>query len=302
MNRQTERIRSGFVPPKCKSNVICIRTCSCHPTAQRSKLKPVAFVASRDLFALDRCAHYRNAFGIAGWGRITIGLYALFIEKWLEHFAPEQFLITRLEDYEKDPKAYMTRIFKFLDLPMPDDWEPILAKQHANANHNLLREPILPETEDLLRNFYLPFNRLLVALTKDDGYMWELPAGETLRKKQELEYADLANRPPLDPAKQLAIESHRRHDIDLGHLHNQHGIARHFEHDGLEDGELLDGNRDQRDRSIERRARLRGAIAAQDAVGVQVPPRDEEFISSLKTICPYRRVQTSMSGCEMVKS
>jgi len=27
--------------------------------------------------------------------------------QWLEHFSPEQFLIVRLEDYDKDPKAYM---------------------------------------------------------------------------------------------------------------------------------------------------------------------------------------------------
>ena len=50
----------------------------------------------------------------AGWGRLSIGLYAVYLEKWLEHFAPDQFLITRLEDYENDPKAYMQRLFVFL--------------------------------------------------------------------------------------------------------------------------------------------------------------------------------------------
>lgn len=38
---------------------------------------------------------------------MSIGLYFLFLEKWLEHFKPEQFLILRLEDYDLDPKAYM---------------------------------------------------------------------------------------------------------------------------------------------------------------------------------------------------
>ena len=36
-----------------------------------------------------------------------MGLYFLFLEKWLEHFPPERFLIMRLEDYDLDPKAYM---------------------------------------------------------------------------------------------------------------------------------------------------------------------------------------------------
>ena len=32
----------------------------------------------------------RCRFGVGGWGRICIGLYVLFIEKWLEHFTMDQ--------------------------------------------------------------------------------------------------------------------------------------------------------------------------------------------------------------------
>ena len=56
----------------------------------------------------------------AGWGRLSIGLYSLYLEKWLEHFAPDQFLITRLEDYERDPKAYMNRLFVFLGVQLDE--------------------------------------------------------------------------------------------------------------------------------------------------------------------------------------
>ena len=58
--------------------------------------------------------NYLYRFGLAGWGRLSISLYILHIEKWLEHFKPDQFLIMRLEDYEEDPKKYMERVFTFL--------------------------------------------------------------------------------------------------------------------------------------------------------------------------------------------
>ena len=62
------------------------------------------------------CAHNRHKFAIGGWGRMSISLYILFIEKWLEHFSIDQFLILRLEDYDDDPASYMRKVFKFLEL------------------------------------------------------------------------------------------------------------------------------------------------------------------------------------------
>jgi hypothetical protein len=121
---------------------------------------PVWFRASQ------MCAHDRYSFGQAGWGRLGIGLYVLFIEKWLEHFPPNQFLVLRLEDFKIDPQAYMEKVFSFLDLKEPDEhvWTSVLTEKHANAHHGD-REPLLAETEELLRDFYKPYNDLLAKLT-----------------------------------------------------------------------------------------------------------------------------------------
>jgi hypothetical protein len=80
------------------------------------------------------CGHDRHRFGVGGTGRISIGLYSLFLEKWLEHFAPEQFLVLRMEDYDADPIGHVSRIFDFLGLPAPVSWEHILEDKVFNEN------------------------------------------------------------------------------------------------------------------------------------------------------------------------
>ena len=137
-----------------------------------------------DIFQ-SRCAHDRHTFGKAGWGRLSIGLYVLYLEKWLEHFPPEQFLILRLEDYDSDPRAYMQRIFSFLDIKELDDseWAIVVEKQHANAHHGQ-REPLWAETEALLREFHGTYNTKLADLTGDKGFLWEQLEGSSLRQRQ----------------------------------------------------------------------------------------------------------------------
>ncbi len=121
--------------------------------------------------ASQECAHDRSRFAVAGWGRLSIGLYVLFLEKWLEHFSLSKFLVLRLEDYEKDPQKYMERVFSFLDLEMPSDWSSILHSGVANK-HKDSRDPMLPETLRVLKDFYSPYNRLLAKLLKNDGFLW----------------------------------------------------------------------------------------------------------------------------------
>ena len=130
------------------------------------------------------CAHDRHRFAQAGWGRLAIGLYSLFYEKWLEHFPPSQFLVVRLEDYDVDPKAYMEKIIAFLGLSQPDfsDWGAILNRHRANAYY-AYREPIAAATEAALRDFYAPYNKLLGEMLENDAFRWDAPAG-SLRAKQ----------------------------------------------------------------------------------------------------------------------
>eukprot|EP01039_Chlorochromonas_danica_P003690 gene3690-4037_t len=115
--------------------------------------------------ASQMCAGDRIQFARGGWGRIAIGLYSLHLLRWVEHFDPEQFLILRLEDFESDPLAYMSRVFGFLQLDEPADWQKILRERHANSNTRY-REPMLPETEASLKKFYQPYNELLVVMMR----------------------------------------------------------------------------------------------------------------------------------------
>ena len=140
------------------------------------------------------CAHDRHRFGLAGWGRLSIGLYAVYLEKWLEHFPPEQFLVVRLEDYEADPRGYLRRIFDFLGVAEPEEgeWTPVLAAKHANAYRGE-REALLAETETLLRDFFGPYNKLLADYTGDEGYTWAPEDGQTLRAMQLAKASDQAD-------------------------------------------------------------------------------------------------------------
>ena len=155
------------------------------------------------------CAHDRHKFGIGGWGRMSISMYIVFIEKWLEHFKREQFLFLRLEDYDDSPSDYMKKVFNFLELDDPDDWNSILTKKVANKHH-VDREEMLPETEKLLRDFFKPYNELLVKLLGDNAYLWE---GDYVNPE------DIGNRPDT---------AHNAHNPDM-HGHNDYDKNSNYE-------------------------------------------------------------------------
>ena len=103
----------------------------------------------------------------------TLFRYAAFIVKWLEHFPIEQFLFLRLEDYDENPQEYMEKVFRFLELPEPseEEWHHILRDGRAN-NNRYYYDPMMIETEKLLRDFYQPFNDILVQLLNDERFRW----------------------------------------------------------------------------------------------------------------------------------
>jgi hypothetical protein len=146
------------------------------------------------LYLYYRCAHDRVHFARGGWGRLSIGMYVLFYVKWLEHFPPSHFLLVRLEDYDAAPQEYMERVFSFLDLAPPHDWEQVIGKRHSNQAR-INREPMLEETETALREFYRPYNEMLASFTENSLFLWPLPKDEktgqviTLRQQQLSEFA-----------------------------------------------------------------------------------------------------------------
>lgn len=162
-----------------------------------------------------RCAHDRHRFAVGGWGRISIGLYILFIEKWLEHFPLEQFIVVRLEDYVVDPKGYMQRIYSFLDLHREDeiDWDTVLSEQHFNENKIIKKEPVLEETETMLREFYKPYNELLSKLLRNSSFLWDSNS-ETLRQEQS-RHISSETQIPSDSTDNIKLQLRKRYDVTL---------------------------------------------------------------------------------------
>ena len=131
-------------------------------------------VVGRWFRAAQICAHDRHSFGAAGWGRLSIGLYSIYYEKWLEHFSPSQFKFVRLEDYDSSPKEYLKDIFAFLQVDMPideDEWNSIIGPAVKNK-HRADRLPMLAETRVLLEQFYRPYNILLAKALRDRRFSW----------------------------------------------------------------------------------------------------------------------------------
>ena len=150
----------------------------------------------------------RYHFGRPGTGRISIGLYVAFLHKWLSLFPRNQLLAVRLEDFNVDPKAHISKVrpsldgafptavsdevkimvngvfrtaasfdhslcarqvLEFLELQTSEaDWEEILVDKTFNE-HRAARRDILPESQELLRDFHQPFNERLVKLLLPGG-------------------------------------------------------------------------------------------------------------------------------------
>ena len=112
----------------------------------------------------------------------------------------------------------MTRIFNFLSVtPLGEDdvvWDQINAHIHYNANPTQ-HEPMLPQTEAILRAFYQPYNDLLAAFLQDDKYKWT----DSLTPSASLLSTDLTRTlhppPPTPPIPPLLLHPH---SFDITHL------------------------------------------------------------------------------------
>lgn len=109
--------------------------------------------------------------------RLAVGFYDFFLEKWLKVFPPHQILVLRSEDYSKDVQHHVAQVYKFLGLE-------ILSSEVMDKITNLPRVfekttnaknlgPMMPETRDLLNNFYRRYNRRLSARLNNSAYLWQ---------------------------------------------------------------------------------------------------------------------------------
>ena len=114
--------------------------------------------------------------------RLSISLYYLHIAKWLSVFPREQFYFLRIEDMKRELYSEMKGIWTFLNTNVLSEEDFMSALEHnkldQNANMWIKSEQykdsfqMWPETKQLLRSFFQPYNERLARLLDDNKYLW----------------------------------------------------------------------------------------------------------------------------------
>ncbi|CAG5129501.1 unnamed protein product [Candidula unifasciata] len=109
--------------------------------------------------------------------RIIVGMYDIFLKQWLKVFPRNQIMILRNEDYSKDIKSYMKRVYDFLQLRSLSDSEldNIQKMPRAFEKTDQARQagPMMPETRLILDKFYSKYNKQLAETLGDPKYLWD---------------------------------------------------------------------------------------------------------------------------------
>ena len=78
-----------------------------------------------------------------------------------------------MEEYSKDEEESMKRIFRFVGVPVIKAKEVKRNDLSKVANPGYQVKPVLPETKELLKMFYEPFNVELAGMLGDDKWLWK---------------------------------------------------------------------------------------------------------------------------------
>lgn len=112
------------------------------------------------------------------WHRLTIGLYAVHIKKWLQFYSQKNFLFIKMEDISKYPFSTVSNITQFLNLALvPKEFvdDKIDKPQNilASTSYYNNTSPMEQGTRDLLEEFYKPFNEELAKMLNDNSFLWK---------------------------------------------------------------------------------------------------------------------------------
>lgn len=127
-------------------------------------------------FSVRRCIYDTNLANKVRV-RLRVGVYSVYLKDWLTLFPLKQFYILRLEDYSKHSLQYVKQIYKFLHLReiTKDEENLIAASDVANT-----RKPedqklggMRPETRELLRDFYEPYNQQVAQILRNTKFLWK---------------------------------------------------------------------------------------------------------------------------------
>ena len=115
--------------------------------------------------------------GHNGANRVRFSIYVIYIMKWLEVFPRKCFLFVKTEEYNQNPIKVLTDdIFPFLELETLSasaltDLHSVQKRGHVNKTKQM-KFPMLPQTRQLLQDFYKPYNEQLVSLLNDTRFRW----------------------------------------------------------------------------------------------------------------------------------
>ena len=105
--------------------------------------------------------------------RLTIGMYAVHIKKWLQFYPMENFLFVRTEDMSKQSYAIISNVTDFLGISHGgiEKMSDVLL-QHENSRPTGVL-PMSSRTRLLLETFYQPYNKELALLLNDEQFLWD---------------------------------------------------------------------------------------------------------------------------------
>ncbi|KAL6764338.1 P-loop containing nucleoside triphosphate hydrolase protein [Haematococcus lacustris] len=104
--------------------------------------------------------------------QLVKGLYAGYLPAWWAVWPRERLLLLRTEDYKAAPQEHLQAVSHFLGLRALSDSEAVrvVAAKRRNAKSYAA---MLPETRDMLQDFYRPWNeRLSRMLGNDSRWLW----------------------------------------------------------------------------------------------------------------------------------
>ncbi|CAH2322833.1 carbohydrate sulfotransferase 15 [Pelobates cultripes] len=126
--------------------------------------------------SLRACA-YNTTFSNILPVRLQVGLYVVYLWDWLSLFEKNQFLVMRLEDHAVNITQSMRLVCNFLRLG------PLSNKEESSITHNPASNsrrpedcnlgPMLPQTRQMLKDFYRPYNQRLAEMLANNAYLWE---------------------------------------------------------------------------------------------------------------------------------
>ncbi|XP_033638929.1 carbohydrate sulfotransferase 15-like [Asterias rubens] len=106
--------------------------------------------------------------------RGPIGLFSVYLRDWLKFLPRDHIKDFRMEDLKENCPLVLSQLFEFLQLRKLDSPALKRACQRPIGNkHKKPYKPMLPETQQLLREFYRPYNEELAQMLNDQKYLWE---------------------------------------------------------------------------------------------------------------------------------